>query len=190
MAPWQRTRNVTQPWKLTICVTPRSSNRGMPSAFETSSIQGMKQNRISWIGRKPSRNKSTQQVGKSFSHPTTSQQSRSNQLEHVEDIQFPPKMEMHRTIPPGPRSTHNLSLCHSINPEPMLESWHGRFAHMGNTGMRPGLADCLHLRGACEGNVVVRHKLSVMNEDSVLATLADPPEPPRHLRDRPVLKDH
>jgi hypothetical protein len=112
-----------------------------------------------------------------------------NQLEHVEDIQFPPKMEMYRTILPGPRSTHHLSSYRSINPEPMLESWHGRFAHMGNTGMRPGLADCLHLRGACEGNVVVRHKLSMMNEDSV-ATLADPLEPPGHLRDRPVLKDH
>jgi hypothetical protein len=112
-----------------------------------------------------------------------------NQITHVEDIQFPRGIEMYRMIPPGPRSTHKLPCYRSINPEPMLESWHGRFAHFGNTGMRAGLADCLHLRGTAEGNVVIRHKLCMMKEDSIY-TVTDPLDPPGHLRDRPVLKDH
>jgi hypothetical protein len=112
-----------------------------------------------------------------------------NQIKHVQDIQFPEGMDMYRKVPPGPRSTHNLNCYRSINPEPMLESWHGRFAHMGNTGMRAGLADCLHLRGAAEGNVVVRHKLAMMNEETIY-TLTDKLDPPGHLRDRPVLIDH
>jgi hypothetical protein len=113
-----------------------------------------------------------------------------NQMEHVEHIQFPKDMEMYRAIPPGLRSTHKLPCYRSINPEPMLESWHGRFAHFGNTGMRAGLADCLHLKGAAEGNVVVRHKLRMLNEDSTY-TLTDELNPPGgNLRDRPVLKDH
>jgi hypothetical protein len=112
-----------------------------------------------------------------------------NQLKHCQHIQFPEGIEMYRTIPPGPKSTHNLPCYRSINPEPMLESWHGRLAHYGNTGMRAGLADCLHLRGAAEANVTVRHKLCMMNEDSTY-TLTDKLDPPGHLRDRPVLKDH
>jgi hypothetical protein len=113
-----------------------------------------------------------------------------NQMEHVEHIQFPKDMEMYRAIPPGLRSTHNLPCYRSINPEPMLESWHGRFAHFGNTGMRAGLADCLHLKGAAEGNVVVRHKLGMLNQDRTY-TIAEEFYPPGgHLRDRPVLKDH
>jgi hypothetical protein len=64
-----------------------------------------------------------------------------NQMTHAEDIQFP-ETEMYRSVPPGPKSrlTHNLSTYRSMNPEPMLESWHGRFAYFGNTGMQPGLA--------------------------------------------------
>jgi hypothetical protein len=112
-----------------------------------------------------------------------------NQIMHVEDIQFPENMEMYRMIPPGPRSTHKLPSYRSVNPEPMLESWHGRFAHFGNTGMRAGLADCLHLRGTAEGNVTVRHKLSMMKEDTI-PTVTDNLQPPAHLRDLPVLKDH
>ena len=112
-----------------------------------------------------------------------------NQIKHVEDIQFPLGIEMYKTIPPGPRSTHNLSSYRSINPEPMLESWHGRFAHFGNRGMKPGLADILHLRGTAHGNVVVRHKLSMMNEEENGA-LTSTLDPPGHLREQPVLKDH
>ena len=111
-----------------------------------------------------------------------------NQMKHVEDIQFPEGIDMYKTILPGPRSTHNLPSYRSINPEPMLESWHGRFAHFGNRGMGPGIADCLHLRGTANGNVVVRHKLSMMNDED--STLTDTLDPPGHLRDQPVLKDH
>jgi hypothetical protein len=113
-----------------------------------------------------------------------------NQMTHAGNIQFP-EIEMYRTVPPGPKSrlTHNLSTYRSMNPEPMLEPWHGRFAHFGNTGMRPGLADCLHLRGAADGNVVVRHRLAMMENDNVY-TLTDPLDPPVHLGDRPYLKDH
>jgi hypothetical protein len=112
-----------------------------------------------------------------------------NQVKHVHDIQFPTGMEMYKTILPGPRSTHNLPSYRSINPEPMLESWHGRFAHFGNRGMAPGIADVLHLQGSAHGNVVVRHKLAMMNEEEEGNT-TDTLEPPGHLRDQPVLKDH
>ena len=115
-----------------------------------------------------------------------------NQIKHVEHIQFPDGVEMYREIRPGPRSTHNLSTYRSVNPEPMLESWHGRFAHMGNTGMNDMLADIIHLRGAAEGNVKVRHKLSMLDGGggSAPTTTDKLLLPPAYLRDHPVLKDH
>jgi hypothetical protein len=90
-----------------------------------------------------------------------------NQMGHTQDIQFPDGVEMYREIKPGPRSKHGLSTRISSNPEPAVESWHGRFANFGNTGMAAGLSDCLHLKGTAEGNVKIRHVLAIQEDDMV-----------------------
>jgi hypothetical protein len=107
-----------------------------------------------------------------------------NQMKHTQDIQFPDGVKVYREIKPGQRSTHGLSKWVSCNPEPALESWHGRFANFGNTGMAPGLSDCLHLKGTAEGNVKIRHVLAIQEEDRVNHWL------PSHHRETPALKDH
>jgi hypothetical protein len=107
-----------------------------------------------------------------------------NQMGHTQDIQFPDGVEMYREIKPGPWSKHGLSKWISSNPEPALDSWHGRFANFGNTGMAAGLSDCLHLKGTAEGNVKIRHVLAIQEDDMVNEWL------PSHHRENPALKDH
>ena len=107
-----------------------------------------------------------------------------NQMRHTQDIQFPDGVEMYREIKPGRRSKHGLSKWISSNPEPALESWHGRFANFGNTGMAAGLSDCLHLKGTAEGNVKIRHLLAIQEDEMMNEWL------PSHHRETPALKDH
>lgn len=73
-------------------------------------------------------------------------------------IQDPPGMDMYEIVPPGPRTSHNLSTKLSKRPEPTLEKFHELMAHMGNTGQSPDLADALTMRGACEYNVKCRYR--------------------------------
>jgi hypothetical protein len=90
-----------------------------------------------------------------------------NQIGHTQDIQFPDRVEMYQEIKPGPPSKHGLSTWISSNPEPALESCHGRFSNFGNTGMAAGLSDYLHLKGTAEGNVKIRHVLATQQDEMV-----------------------
>ena len=67
---------------------------------------------------------------------------------------------MYRMVPPGPKSRHGLPQKISCRPESRLEQFHNPLAHYGNTGMNPGLTDCLTLRGTASFNVQVRHRLA------------------------------
>jgi hypothetical protein len=77
-------------------------------------------------------------------------------VDHVAD---PPGFEMYEEILPGPNSKHGLSQYLSNRLESSLEKFHEFLAHFGNTGMRPGISDCLNLRGTGEDNVKIRFKL-------------------------------
>jgi len=65
-------------------------------------------------------------------------------------------------IPPNPNSKHNLTEFLSKRGESKLESYHDRFAHFANCGMRQRLADSLNLAGTARFNLAIRHKRSLI----------------------------
>lgn len=67
------------------------------------------------------------------------------QLKKVQHASDPPGKEMYQEIPPGKRSTHNLSKWASRRPESRLGKFHELLAHYSNTGMNAELADALTL---------------------------------------------
>jgi hypothetical protein len=79
------------------------------------------------------------------------------QCKNVEFLGNIPEVQICRMFPPGPKSRHGLPQKSWCQPESRLEQFHDPLAHYGNTGMNPGLADCLTLRGTASFNVQIRH---------------------------------
>ena len=73
-----------------------------------------------------------------------------------------PLNEMYDEILPGPNSKHNLIEYLSKRGESKLESFHDRFAHFANSGMRDSLADNLNLCGTARYNLSIRHKRALI----------------------------
>jgi len=72
-----------------------------------------------------------------------------------------PLDDMHHRTLLGPKSKHQLSEYLSKRGESKLESFHDRFAHFANCGMRSTLADNLNLAGTARCNLAIRHKRHV-----------------------------
>jgi hypothetical protein len=68
-----------------------------------------------------------------------------------------PSSDLYMEIPPGPRSTHELSEYILHREESNLESFHSLLADYGNLNTNPALADILHLEGTTTHNVKIRH---------------------------------
>jgi hypothetical protein len=83
------------------------------------------------------------------------------QTKKVKWVPDPPNMAMYREIPPGKRSTHQLSKWLSNRPESGLEKFHELLAHLANTGCGKVLADALTLGGTANHNVKARWKEQV-----------------------------
>jgi len=73
-----------------------------------------------------------------------------------------PLEDMYDKILPNPNSKHQLIEYLSLRGESKLESFHDRFAHFANCGMRASLADNLNLAGTARYNMTIRHKRSMM----------------------------
>ena len=73
-----------------------------------------------------------------------------------------PLAEMCDEVLPNPNSKHQLSEFLSKRGESKLESFHDRFAHFANCGMRDTLADSLNLAGTARFNLSIRHKRSFL----------------------------
>jgi len=84
-----------------------------------------------------------------------------------------PLDEIYDEIPANPNSKHQLTEYISKRGESKLESFHDRFAHFANCGMRDTLADSLNLAGTARYNLTIRHK-------RLLVTTKNPPENPHH----------
>ena len=110
-------------------------------------------------------------------------------MEQYQKVQYatdPTDLEMYTRIPPGPRSTHQLSKHLAERPESPLEKFHELLSHFGNTGTNPELADALCLRGATEYNVVCRYKAHI---NKAKLEGRDLPHP-RYLDNQPPFFDH
>jgi len=68
-----------------------------------------------------------------------------------------PLEKMYDAIP-NPNSTHQLTEYLLLRGKSKLESFHDRFAHFANCGMRNSLADNLNLAGTARYNLSIRHK--------------------------------
>ena len=71
-------------------------------------------------------------------------------------ISDPTDVAMYVPVPPGKRSTHQLTSWKCNRPESGLEYFHLLLAHYGNTGMNILKADTLTLGGICEYNARAR----------------------------------
>ena len=65
---------------------------------------------------------------------------------------------MYEKLLPNPNSKHQLTEFISHRGESKLESFHDRFTHFANGGMRDSLADNLNLSGTARYNIAIRHK--------------------------------
>jgi len=100
-----------------------------------------------------------------------------------------PLNQMYDEIPPSPNSKHQLTEFLSKRGESKLESFHDRFAHFANCGMRESLADSLNLAGAALFNLTIRHKRThVTTENTASAnTAAASANPTKSIVDRNVI---
>jgi len=87
-----------------------------------------------------------------------------------------PFEDMYAKILPSPNSKHKLTECLSKRGESKLESFHDRFAHFANCGMRNTLADNLNLAGTARHNLAIRHKRSLVSGENTIekGTSVDP----------------
>ena len=76
-----------------------------------------------------------------------------------------PLDQMYDEISAHPKSKHKLSEFLSKRGESKLESYHDRFAHFANCGMRDTLADNLNLAGTSRCNLLIRHKRSFLTPE-------------------------
>jgi len=76
-----------------------------------------------------------------------------------------PLEDMYDEVAPHPNSKHNLPEFLSKRGESKLESFHDRFAHFANCGMRETLASNLNLAGAARFNLSIRHKRSLLTPE-------------------------
>jgi hypothetical protein len=73
-------------------------------------------------------------------------------------------MAMYRKIPPGKRSTHQLSKWLSNHPESGLEKFHEFLAHLTNIGCGKEFADALTLGGTVDHNIKARWREHVSKQ--------------------------
>ena len=135
-----------------------------------------------WIGRFEGQYDSKGRSVFSFQTARATREQMSK-LKHVHDSE---RADAYRPVPPGPRSTHQLTKWASNRPESSLERFHGQLAHYANCGSRSSLADALCLRGTAEYNVACRLRARKRGERNDGIDDGNP----RYLDNLPVFLDH